>query len=79
MLGARDLAYEVAYEGLNRLLRSGTVGGAVWAGLWIPEMRPFRQDHRFQEFADALHLTEYGQRYGAPDGCELHAGKLVCS
>jgi TolB-like protein/Tfp pilus assembly protein PilF len=78
MLGARDLAYEIAYEGLNRLLRGGTVGGNVWAGLWIPEMRPFRQDQRFQEFADALHLTEYWQRYGAPDGCELRDGKLLC-
>ena len=78
MLGALDLAYATAHEGLNALMRSGGVGGAVWAGLWIPEMRPFRQDHRFQQFADSLHLTEYWQRYGAPDGCELRDGKLVC-
>ncbi len=77
MLGALDPAYDVANEGLDRFRRSGTIGGS-WGGLWIPEMRPFRQDPRFQALADRLGLIEYWKQYGPPDNCELRDGKLIC-
>jgi hypothetical protein len=46
--------------------------------LWLPEMRPFRSDPRFHEFAaDRLRLLEYWEEYGPPDGYALRAGRLV--
>lgn len=78
MLGALDPAYETVFAFLARLRRLGTVGGALWTGLWIPGMLPFRLDPRFADLADALGLTEYWQEYGPPDGCELRDGKLIC-
>lgn len=77
MLGALDLAYDVANEGLDRLLRAGAIGPG-WGGLWTPEVRPFRQDRRFQEFVDRMGLMEYWKQYGPPDNCELRDGKLIC-
>jgi TolB-like protein/Tfp pilus assembly protein PilF len=77
MLGALDSAYEVASGGLENLRRSGAIGGS-WGGLWIPEMRPFRQDPRFQALADRLGLMEYWTQYGPPDNCELRDGRLTC-
>jgi Tfp pilus assembly protein PilF len=63
MLGALDSAYEVASEGLDKLRRSGTLGGS-WGGLWISEMRPFRQDPRFGPLMDRLGLVEYWKQSG---------------
>ena len=77
MLGALDSAYAVANEGLDNLRRSGPVG-FYWMGLWIPEMRSFRRDPRFQAFVDRLGLMEYWKQYGPPDDCELRNGKLIC-
>ena len=74
MLGALDSAYEVASEGLPR---SSTIRGTL-GGLWIPDMRPFRQDPRFQALADRLGLMDYRRQYGPPDDCELRDGKLIC-
>jgi tetratricopeptide (TPR) repeat protein len=76
-LGALDDAYAVAEAGLARLQRTGAIGGN-WAGMWLPEMRPFRQDPRFQTFAQRLGLMEYWKEYGAPDNCEFRDGKLIC-
>jgi len=75
-LGALDDAYELASRTLDDLARSGTVGG--WPVLWMPEMRPFRQDPRFQKFAARLKLFDYWEQYGPPDGCDLKDGKLIC-
>ena len=77
MLGSLDAAYEVASQGLDQLERSGTIG-ANWGGLWVPEMRPFRQDPRFQAFVTRLGLMDYWKQYGPPDDCELSGGKLTC-
>jgi hypothetical protein len=78
-LGALDLAYEVAYTTLDEFESSGALSGAVHVGTyWLPEMRPFRQDPRFQAFVTRLGLMEYWQQYGPPDGCELNDGKLIC-
>jgi hypothetical protein len=77
MLGALDPAYEVVNDGLDNLQRSGAIGG-TWGGLWLPEMRSFRRDPRFQALADRLGLMEYWKQYGPPDDCELRDGKLIC-
>jgi TolB-like protein/DNA-binding winged helix-turn-helix (wHTH) protein len=77
MLGALDSAYEVANPGLDKLRRSGSAGGSL-GGLWIPEMRPFRQDSRFGPLMDRMGLLEYWKEYGPPDDCEFQDGKLVC-
>jgi Tfp pilus assembly protein PilF len=77
MLGALDDAYAVAEAGFARLQRTGSIGGN-WAGIWRPEMRSFKQDPRFQPFAQRLGLMEYWNCYGPPDDCELRNGKLTC-
>jgi hypothetical protein len=79
MLGELDSAYEVAGALVDGVRRFGTVGGAVWGGLWIPEMRPFRQDPRFQAFTQGLGFMEYWRKYGPPDHCELREGRLICA
>jgi adenylate cyclase len=76
-LDALDLAYQFANQSLDYLARTGTVGSA-WGLLWLPEMRPFRRDPRFQGFATRLGLIPYWQQYGAPDGCDLKDGKVTC-
>jgi TolB-like protein len=76
-LGALDDAYAVAEAGSARLQRARSIGGN-WGGLWRPEMRPFKQDPRFQGFAQRLGLMEYWNVYGPPDDCELRDGKLIC-
>jgi TolB-like protein/Tfp pilus assembly protein PilF len=78
ILGALDAAYEVANQILDLSARSGTVGIAR-APLWLPELRRFRQDPRFQAFATRLGLMEYWKQYGPPDDCELRDGKLICT
>jgi adenylate cyclase len=77
LLGALDFAYESANRALDSFAQSGTVGIA-WGILWIPEMREFRRDLRFQAFVTRLGLMEYWQQYGPPDGCELRDGMLIC-
>jgi hypothetical protein len=77
MLGALDLAYDVANEGLDNLRRSGPIG-LYWAGLWVPDMQPFREDRRFQLFMNRLGAIEYWKAYGPPDDCQLHDGNLIC-
>jgi TolB-like protein/Tfp pilus assembly protein PilF len=78
LLGALDPAYELANDYLDEFFRSGTGGGVAWLFLWLPEMRAFRQDARFQEFATRLNLMDYWKKYGAPDDCELKDGRLKC-
>jgi TolB-like protein/tetratricopeptide (TPR) repeat protein len=77
-LGALDSAYAAADRTLQHYAPSGMVGTA-WGILWIDEMRPFRQDPRFQTFVEQLGLMEYWTQYGPPDHCELRGGRLVCS
>jgi len=60
-------------------MRTGAGGGAAWSFLWIPELRPFRLDPRFQVLVGRLKLFEYWRRYGPPDGCKLDGGALSCA
>ena len=77
MLGSLDQAYDLANRSLDASLGSGTFG-SHWGALWIPEMRPFRRDPRFQRFATRLKMPDYWTQYGPPDGCELNDQVLLC-
>ena len=78
-LGALDLAYELAHAVIHEFETTGVLPGALHvATWWLPEMRPFRQDLRFQTYVTRLGLMEYWKQYGPPDDCELKDGKLTC-
>jgi hypothetical protein len=75
-LGALDESYEVANQLRRDFAQQAPI--AAWSWLWSPEMRPFRQDARFQPFVTQLGLMDYWQKYGPPDACDLKDGKLSC-
>jgi hypothetical protein len=78
-LGALDLAYDLAAVTLDEFDSTGVLSGAIHVSTyWLPEMRPFRRDARFQAFVTRLGLMEYWEQYGPPDNCELKRGKLTC-
>jgi adenylate cyclase len=78
-LGALDLAYELAQAALQEFETTGVLRGAIHVGTcWLPEMRPFRQDPRFQDYVTRLGLMEYWKQYGPPDDCGLKDGNLIC-
>jgi len=77
-LDALDQAYALSTQLVDEFKRSGTGGGPGWGYLWLPQMRPFRQDPRFQEFVSRLNLIDYWKHYGPPDDCDLNDGKLTC-
>jgi TolB-like protein/tetratricopeptide (TPR) repeat protein len=77
LLGDLDLAFDSANRWLDQFARSGTIGTA-WGVLWMPELRPFRRDPRFQAVAARLKLFDYWKRYGPPDHCELVQDRIVC-
>jgi hypothetical protein len=75
-------AMDDLYEEMNHLLRQGadTYPQIIAIGaMWSPQMRPFRQDRRFQALVDRLGLVDYWKQSGPPDGCVLADSKLVCS
>ena len=78
MLDALDQAYDLANRYVDQFARSGTGGGAAWGLLWLPEMRAFRRDPRFQRLVTRLNMMEYWRQYGPPDDCDLKSDKLVC-
>ena len=75
--GDLDEAYAAGNRALDEAARSGSIGSS-WFVIWFPSMRPFRQDPRFQAFAERLNLVEYWEVYGPPDGCALEEGKIAC-
>jgi Metallo-beta-lactamase superfamily len=78
MLDALDSAYELATPYLDEFIRSGRGGGADWDFLWLPEMRPFRQDTRFQAYVTRMNLIPYWLQDGPPDDCDVIGGALKC-
>lgn len=74
--GDLDKAFGLAFDSADHYAREGTVGGA-WGVLWLPEMRAFRDDPRFQHFVRRLRLFEYWSEYGPPDGYSLKGERLV--
>jgi TolB-like protein len=78
LIAALDAAYDLAYQCLDAMPVVGATPGDNAEGLWTPEMRPFRQDARFQAYVSRLGLMQYWQQYGPPDDCDLKDGKLSC-
>ncbi|MEJ0007988.1 MAG: hypothetical protein WDM77_16890 [Steroidobacteraceae bacterium] len=78
LLDVLEPAYELANLNLEEFLSTGSGGGPAWAFLWLPEMRAFRQDPRFQRLVTRLNLVDYWKQYGSPDNCDLKDGNLVC-
>lgn len=76
MLGAIDRAYALADQWLDS--RPATRWNADWSDLWLPEMRPFRQDPRFQKLVERLGLVDYWAQYGPPDECDLRNDVVAC-
>jgi TolB-like protein/DNA-binding winged helix-turn-helix (wHTH) protein len=77
-VGDLNGAYAAGNRALDEAARSDSIGSSSWFVIWFPSMRPFRQDPRFQAFAERLNLLEYWDVYGPPDGCALDAGKIAC-
>jgi transcriptional activator of cad operon len=78
-LGALDAAYDLADRYVNEGAGMGMVGSRIYlADFWLPEMRPFRRDARFNSLVQRLRLIDYWKTYGPPDGCELQGGELSC-
>jgi TolB-like protein/Flp pilus assembly protein TadD len=77
LLGDLDLAFDSANHWLDRFSCSGTIG-TTWGVLWIPEMRLFRRDPRFQRLAMRLKLFDYWKRYGPPDDSDAAHEQIVC-
>jgi TolB-like protein len=81
LMAAHDVAYGLANQCLD-----GRAPGEVSAypnanapfTWFIPELRTFRQDPRFQALATRVGWMEYWQQYGPPDDCDLKNGKLTC-
>jgi TolB-like protein len=78
LLGALDIAYSLTDQCLNEEPLEAPVPGSATLFLWTPEMRPFRQDPRFQPLVMRLRLMEYWQQYGQPDDCDLKDGSFNC-
>jgi TolB-like protein/Tfp pilus assembly protein PilF len=76
MLGALDSAYRVVNRVIDENVPSGIGAGPPF--LWLPEMRPFRKDPRFQALVTRIGLIDYWKQYGPPDDCALKDGKLTC-
>jgi hypothetical protein len=77
LLGDLDLAFDSANRWLDRFARSGTIGTA-WGVLWMPELRPFRRDPRFQAVAARLKLFDYWKLYGPADDSDTAHDRIVC-
>jgi serine/threonine protein kinase len=77
MLGDLDRAYAASDQWLALSAHSGLSGIPYNSGFWLPEMRAFRADPRFEALATRMGLVAYWRRFGPPDHCELRE-KLVC-
>ncbi|HEY6457306.1 MAG TPA: winged helix-turn-helix domain-containing protein [Steroidobacteraceae bacterium] len=73
-----DGAYELMGGLLDRRLDRTGSGGYELSEIWTAEMRPFRQDPRFQALVTRLKLPDYWAQYGPPDDCDFKDGKLNC-
>ena len=76
-LGNVDAAYEWAAR-MTEGYKQGIAGRMVLYWIWVDEMRPFREDPRFQKFTDDLGLLAYWRAHGAPDKCALEGESLKC-
>jgi TolB-like protein len=75
-LGGLDEAFALASRCATGLETGFTNFGNL--SPWLPELREFRRDPRFQAVVTRLGLMEYYRQYGAPDDCDLKDNKLAC-
>lgn len=78
MLGAIDVAHDVAQRTIDRLAAHGTIGNG-WGILWTRPMHAFRESPRFQNLLSRLGLFSYWRQYGPPDNCVLRGDLLHCA
>lgn len=78
-LGDLDLAFDIGQRAQTHFLHEVTIPvTAFMPQLWLAELRPFRADARFPAYVSRFGLLDYWRQHGAPDGCELRDGHLVC-
>lgn len=77
-LGEFDAAFRIADRILAAWRRTGQLATMGLLHMWLPAMRPFRQDPRFSGFVEQLGMFAYWDRHGPPDGHEVRDGRLVC-
>ena len=77
-LGELDAAFRIADLILAAWRRTGQLATMGLFHMWLPSMRPFRQDPRFSGFVEQLGMVAYWHRHGPPDGHELRDGRLIC-
>ena len=78
-LGVLDVAYSLIDQCLNTQQQLATASpGLAGQILWLPDMRAFRRDPRFQPLVTRLGLVDYWRQYGPPDDCDIKDGKLTC-
>jgi hypothetical protein len=78
-LGALDVAYSLLDQCLARQRQLAAASpGLAAISFWLPEMRAFRQDPRFQQLVTRLGLMDYWRQFGPPDDCDIKDGKLIC-
>ncbi len=77
-LGDIDLGYEIGNRALDDYQRQQAIPvDSFVPQLWVTEMRAFRRDPRFHEFAgERLKLMDIWKEQGPPDGCEIRQGRL---
>jgi TolB-like protein/DNA-binding winged helix-turn-helix (wHTH) protein len=78
LAGDLDGAYAAANHAADDYEKIGTVG-VNWAALWIPEMKPFRDDVRFQALVRRIKLLDYWKAEGPPDNCTLEREQVLCA
>jgi hypothetical protein len=79
LLGAADSAHRLANALIDRGERLQVAAlGLDPRTLWIPEMRPFRRDRRFQVLATRLKLIDYWRHFGPPDECDFQDAIVTC-
>jgi hypothetical protein len=76
MLDALPSAHDLADRVLEHAARTDTMG-MLLTWLWHPELRPFRQEARFERLIGRLGLMDYWRVHGPPDGYQLEGGRLV--
>jgi TolB-like protein len=76
-LGALDDAYDTAQRIVRGFKQTGIINVVNLGPLWMPELRTFRLDERFQSFIRDLGFIDYWRARGPPEGCELKGERLI--
>ena len=76
-LGALDDAYETAQRIVRDFKRTGIINVVNLGPLWMPELRAFRRDERFQGLVRDLGFIDYWRERGPPEGWVLAGERLL--